>query len=124
MEGTFLFYVVDFCVGYGGFISWTPVHWMRALIHVTLLVKHNETQLRATPVIWVHGLVFGGPVYACTHLEYAFLHHSDVFFDEFDAPCSELVWGDVAFSDVSCFFNLDFYAQAMAVPALREQHVE
>ena len=102
----------------------TPIHWVRAPVHVTFLVKQNKAKLGAAPIVWVHRFVFGGPIYACTHLQNAFLHHGDVFFNQLDAPCAELVWRNVAFAYVSCFFNLDFYAQAVAVPALREKHVE
>ncbi len=123
VQCAFFFDMVNFCVRNRGFVAWTPVNWVCALIHEALLVQLDEAELCATPVVGVHGFIFGGPIDGCTHFEDAFLHHGDVFLDEFDAPCAELVGGYVPFADVFGFFNLDFYAQSVAVPALWEQHV-
>ena len=110
MEDAFFFDVVNFCVGDGCFVAWAPINWVSALIHEALLVKLDEAELCATPVVGVHGFVFGGPIDGCAHFEDAFLHHGNVFLDQFNAPGAELVGGHVAFADVFGFFNLDFYA--------------
>ena len=110
MQGAFAFDVVHFRVGYGGFVVGTPVHGVRALIHETFLVQQNEAQLRASPVIWVHRAVLGGPVDAAAQLQDAFLHHGNVLLDELHAHLAELVRRQITLADVICFFDLDFDA--------------
>ena len=82
VECTLTRLVVHFSVSDGGFASGTPVNGVGTLVDEPFLVELDEAQLGSPPVVWIHGLVLGGPVVAATELLDGGLHDVDVLVHE------------------------------------------
>jgi len=123
VEGSFSRFVFHFCVGYGCFAAGAPIDGVGSLIDHTFFVEEYEGELGASPVVWVHGFVFCGPVYGAAETHDGFLHYPYVFVDEFFAEFDEFCWGHFCFLYAIFFFGFDFGGEAVAVPSLWKKNV-
>lgn len=71
-----------------------------------------------SPVVGIHGFVFGCPIIAATELFYSGFHYVYVFVYEFFAEVDEIGCRSFRLLNPVLFFDSSFNLQAVAVPAL------
>ncbi len=71
-----------FRVCYGCFAAGAPVDGVSAAVDEAFFVEEDEGELGSSPVVWVHGFVFGCPVDGASEADDGFFHYGYVFVNE------------------------------------------